>query len=80
MLIFDFLKPEQFQKTHQSKAVNAHDDFRGLYLFGELGSSGPQEINKKKSPTFFMPWSQRKEISNRHLGLGQRKVYKLKNK
>ena len=40
--------------------VNAHDKPRGLYLFDWLGSRRPRTTDKKKSPTFFMPASQRK--------------------
>ncbi|MBQ5873620.1 MAG: hypothetical protein IIW58_05695 [Bacteroidales bacterium] len=39
-------------QTNQCKAVNAHDDFRGLYLFGWLGSSGPRTPVRKKSHVF----------------------------
>ena len=59
MLILRGLKSGQFQTTHLSKAVNAHDCYRGLYLLDVLGSPEPQTSIRIKSHDFFM--SVRKE-------------------
>ena len=72
MLILGIAKLRHFRQIYLSKAVNAHDDFRGLYLLGRLGSRRPRIPNKIKSPTFFYALKSEKEISNRNLGLGQR--------
>ena len=55
MLILRGLKSGQFQTTHLSKAVNAHDCYRGLYLLDVLGSPEPHIANKKKVHVFLCP-------------------------
>jgi hypothetical protein len=38
--------------------------YRGLFLFGRLGSREPQKTDKKKVPRFFMPISQGEGTNN----------------
>ena len=79
MLVLGIAKLRHFRQIYLSKAVNAHDGFRGLYLLGRLGSRRPRIPNKKKVPRFFMPLSQRKKLANRHWGLWQSKEISFKS-
>ena len=65
--------------TNQCKAVNAHDEFRGLYLFDWLGSPEPHIVDKIQVPRFFYVRTQREETKRAKsakykssLGLGRR--------
>ena len=54
--------------TNQCKAVNAHDEFRGLYLFDWLGSPEPHIVDKIQVPRFFYVRTQREETIQIALG------------
>ena len=68
MLILGIAKLRHFRQIYLSKAVNAHDGFRGLYLLGRLGSRRPRIPNKKKVPRFFYALKSKKEISKSPFG------------
>ena len=60
MLILGGLKSAKFQTSNRSKVTNAHDVFRGLYLFGYLGNCGTSDFSKKKVPRFLCPYAKGK--------------------
>ena len=69
------VKLRPFAKSTESKAVNARDEFRGLYLFGRLGSRRPHITVRKKSHVFLCPQVREKKIRKKvsPQGLGQKK-------
>lgn len=68
------VKLRPFAKSTESKAVNARDEFRGLYLFGRLGSRRPHITVRKKSHVFYARKSEKKNRKMYRLGdLGKRK-------
>ena len=68
LLILGGLKSAKFQTSNRSKVTNAHDVFRGLYLFGYLGNCGTSDFSKKKVPRFFYVRTQREETIQIALG------------
>ena len=80
MLILRGLKSGQFQTTHLSKAVNAHDCYRGLYLLDVLGSPEPQTSIRIKSHVFYARTSRKNQKKyNRLWDLGGDKKQKDEN-
>lgn len=55
------VKLRPFAKSTESKAVNARDEFRGLYLFGRLGSRRPHITVRKKSHVFYARKSEKRK-------------------
>lgn len=69
------VKLRPFAKSTESKAVNARDEFRGLYLFGRLGSRRPHITVRKKSHVFYARKSEKRKSEKKYRlrDLGKRK-------
>lgn len=76
------VKLRPFAKSTESKAVNARDEFRGLYLFGRLGSRRPHITVRKKSHVFYARKSEKrkseKKVSPQGLGQKKKQIQKMK--